>query len=81
MSLLLAPAGILVNAATAYEQALPSPLKPSWPPEGQKITCPVTRDTWISSVGDEKIGSNGGETGLRLKGNRSIAFLISIRYY
>jgi len=44
--------------------------KPFWPPAGQNIKCPVTRDTWISSVGEEKIGSNGGEKQLKVKGQQ-----------
>jgi hypothetical protein len=34
-----------------------SPLKPAWPPQGQKVVLPITRDTWISSANGEQKGS------------------------
>jgi len=47
----------------------------TWPPEGERIVCPVVRDTWVSSVGDEKTGSNGGAKRLKLKGNQEYSLL------
>jgi len=46
-----------------------------WPPLGQPIICSVTRDTWISSVGKEIIGSNGGAQRLIVKGQQEYSIL------
>jgi hypothetical protein len=48
-----------------------------WPPPGEKIVLHFTRDTWLSSVGDERHGSNGGAEKLKLKGNQEY-FLFDI---
>ncbi len=48
---------------------------PSWPPDGRIIRCPVTRDTGISSVGEEKTGNNGGGKKLKLKGQQEYILL------
>jgi hypothetical protein len=65
----------LVNVETnialtfsAYNGDLLLPPKPAWPPLGQKVILPVTRDTWISSADGERTGSNGGAKKLKLKG-------------
>ena len=68
------------DAIQAYDQVasyayLTSSPNPSWPPTGQKIKCPVTRDTWISSVGEEKNGSNGGAKRLKVKGQQEYILL------
>ena len=34
------------------------------------MKVPVTRDTWLSSIGAEKAGSNGGANQLKLKGQQ-----------
>lgn len=41
----------------------------------EKIKCPVSRDTWISSVGNEKIGNNGGAKRLKVKGQLDVEYL------
>lgn len=46
-----------------------------WPPSGQSIRLPVTRDTWLSSVGDEKSGSNGGAGRLKVKGQQEVVLM------
>ncbi len=48
---------------------------PSWLPPGQTMKCPVTRDTWLSSVGKERNGSNGGAGRLKLKGQQEYILL------
>lgn len=49
--------------------------RPKWPPEGQRQKYAVTRDTWVSSVGEEKSGSNGGESRLKVKGQQEYSLL------
>ncbi len=51
--------------------------KIDWPPSGQRVLCPVVKDTWVSSVGDEKNGNNGGSDRLKLKGQQEY-FLFDI---
>jgi hypothetical protein len=41
-----------------------------WPPAGERLRCPVTRDTGISSEPGETEGGLGGADKLRLKGIR-----------
>jgi hypothetical protein len=36
--------------------------------ESRHVTVPVTRDTWVSSVGEEQEGNNGASTRLKFKG-------------
>ena len=55
-------------AFSAYNRDLMSAPQPVWPPPGEKVMLPVTRDTWISSSDGEKTGSNGGAKKLKLKG-------------
>jgi hypothetical protein len=40
----------------------------TWPPKGESARFPVSRDVWISSVGKESVGNNGGASRLKLKG-------------
>lgn len=47
----------------------------TWPPKGQAVKCDVTRDVWLSSVGEERIGNNGGATRLKLKGHQEYILL------
>jgi hypothetical protein len=53
-------AGSVAVAFSAYNGVLLLPSKPIWPPKGQKVILPVTRDTWILSADGERTGSNGG---------------------
>jgi hypothetical protein len=39
----------------------------SWPPSGEAVKAPVTRDTWVSCVGEEINGNMGGEDKLKTK--------------
>jgi len=43
---------------------------PTWPPAGEPVKLEVTRDTWLSAVGEERVGSNGGAGQLKLKGQQ-----------
>jgi len=49
--------------------------KPFWLSEGQIIRCSVTRDTGISSTGDEKTGNSGEAGKLKLKGQQEYILL------
>ncbi len=42
----------------------------AWPPKGRLIRCPVTRDTGISSVNEEKTMNSGWAWKLNLKGQQ-----------
>ena len=46
------------------------PIVPAWPPRGKPARCRVARDTWISKVQDERYGSNGAASRLKLKGQQ-----------
>lgn len=46
-----------------------------WPPEGNRAIFPVTRDTWVSAVGNEKDGSNGGAKRLKVKGQQEFSLM------
>jgi hypothetical protein len=43
---------------------------PTWPPKGTARKVAIARDTWISKMGDERYGSNGGSARLKLKGQQ-----------
>lgn len=62
-------------AFSAYNGDLLLPPKPIWPPLGQKVIIPITRDTWLSSAGEEKFGSNGRAKRLKLKGQLEYALV------
>ena len=69
--LLLFAATLFSNNGFAREYDKPSPIKtPSWPPAGQKVRCPVVRDTTISRVEGERDGNKGGATSAKLKGQQ-----------
>lgn len=40
----------------------------AWPPKGEPVRLPVTRDNWISSYGQEARGNNGAAAKFKLKG-------------
>ena len=46
-----------------------------WPPDGSVVVCPISRDTWISSVDGERKGNNGRSTKLKIKGRQEFALL------
>jgi len=41
-----------------------------WPPKGSAIRVPIVRDNWMSSVGRERYGNNGGSSRMKLKGRQ-----------
>lgn len=41
-----------------------------WPPPGQKVECPVIRDTFVSAFKGEEDGNNGGSSRLKVKGSQ-----------
>ena len=46
------------------------PIKPTWPPAGRRVRVEITRDTWLSTIGDEKFGSGGADTRFKIKGQQ-----------
>jgi len=68
---------LLILITTVFFLFLESSLtaKSFLPPSNQIIKCTVTRDTWISSVNEEKDGSNGGSKKLKLKGQQEYTLL------
>lgn len=46
-----------------------------WPPKGRSVRVPVTRDTWVSAVGDEQVGNTGGEPRFKLKGIQEMTLI------
>jgi hypothetical protein len=46
------------------------PLQTTWPPKGKPVTVKITRDTWISQMGQEATGNMGGSSQLKLKGQQ-----------
>lgn len=40
----------------------------TWPPQGEAQKIMVTRDAWMSGIGQEREGNNGGAPKLKLKG-------------
>jgi hypothetical protein len=61
--------GSLFHPALSGEMAFGNERAHSmWPPPGHIVRCPVIGDTGISSVGEERYGSNGGSAKLKLKG-------------
>ena len=50
----------LIIAHVAFAGDPAKPVRPTWPPKGTPVKVKVTRDTWLSSIGRENVGSNGG---------------------
>ena len=48
-------------------------LAQTWPPKGEPVKLPVTRDNWMSSAGGETKGNNGGANKFKLKGRQEYA--------
>jgi len=46
-----------------------------WPPDGERIVCPVIRDNWVSAVADETEGNNGGAKRLKVKGQQEFTLI------
>ncbi|HOW71098.1 MAG TPA: DUF4091 domain-containing protein [Phycisphaerae bacterium] len=51
------------------------PFETIWPPKGQPVKLPVNKDTWVSSIGSERIGNNGGASQLKLKGEQELSII------
>lgn len=49
------------------------PAAADWPPPGTAVPLPVTRDTWVSEVGRERLGNNGGSSRMKLKGRQEMS--------
>ena len=47
----------------------------AWPPEGQAVRVDVTRDTWVSGVGQEGDGNNGAASRMKVKGFQELTLL------
>ncbi len=59
---------VVVSAAWAADPA--ERAASTWPPKGKPVKVKVTRDTWLSSVGQERVSSNGGASQCKLKGQQ-----------
>lgn len=46
-----------------------------WPPPGTAQRFDAVRDTWLSSVGDERFGNNGGAGRLKVKGQQEYSLV------
>lgn len=75
MGPLLASSSPPVKAQTVYRDDPLAVPKLLWPPKGQKIECPVIRDTLISSVANEANGNNGAVKRLKVKGQQEFILL------
>jgi hypothetical protein len=47
----------------------------AWPPQGQAVRVEVTRDTWVSGVGQEGDGNNGAASRVKVKGYQELTLL------
>ncbi len=63
--------GLLLVSAAGADPA--RRLAPRWPPAGHSVRIAVTRDAWVSAVGEEREGNNGGSRRLKLKGFQEMA--------
>ncbi len=63
------------NVTDAVCQASQSNGGANWPPAGNAVRCSINRDTWISSINNEKDGSNGGAERLKLKGQQEYTII------
>jgi hypothetical protein len=71
--------GLLCSPALAAESARTQDptrtIETTWPPKGEPQKILVTRDTWVSSMGEEKIGNTGGASQLKLKGHQELSLI------
>ncbi len=79
-TLLLTWVCLYAPATMAAEPATPSQdptrnVQTTWPPEGQPVKLPVTRDTWVSSMGVERVGNTGGAASLKIKGHQEMSII------
>lgn len=51
------------------------PVETTWPPKGEPMRINVTRDMWVSTMGSEKSGNNGGASQLKFKGEQELTIL------
>ena len=71
----------ILSQALAAEPAQKSVQDPTravettWPPKGETLKLPVVKDTWVSTMGIEKIGNNGGASQLKLKGEQELSLV------
>jgi hypothetical protein len=47
----------------------------AWPPPGTPVKLPINRDLWMSNVGAESLGNNGGASRLKLKGQQEFSLI------
>jgi len=60
---------VLVGQARGADKPDPSErIVSAWPPKGQPTKVMINRDNWISNVGKESVGNNGGTPRWKLKG-------------
>ena len=60
---------ILTGPAPGADKADPSErIVSTWPPKGLSAKIMLSRDNWVSNVGKEAVGNNGGASRWKLKG-------------
>ena len=57
------------------EKPLPAPPEPipsrsAWPPVGEAVRVPVSRDAWVSKIGGKRVGNPRRQKRLKLKGQQ-----------
>ncbi len=71
-SIVLMTIGCLALPASAATQPAS---RSDWPPPGEAVRLPVTRDTWFAGVGSATDGNNGGSHKFKLKGRQECSLL------
>jgi hypothetical protein len=76
----LVAAGLPHRQACAAEPAGKTPdptrsIETTWPPKGEPVKLPVTKDDWVSSMRGERDGNNGGASQLKLKGEQEMSII------
>ncbi len=64
--------GLMVASAPAAADLTRNP-ETVWPPKGQSFKVPVVKDNWVSKMGQEVTGNNGGASQLKLKGDQEMS--------
>jgi hypothetical protein len=60
---------------TVFHEVKPAPDTPQGRPEGEAVRVPVSRDTWVSNVGEEIDCNLGGATRLKVKSYQEMTLL------
>jgi len=74
----LVAAGLLCGQVLAAEPAGKAPdptrsVETTWPPKGEPVKVPVTKDNWVSKMTGETNGNNGAASQMKLKGDQEMS--------